>query len=44
MTQTKLDLLEAGKEIPRFINLAISYLNKKYLTEEKVISDFLIKK
>ncbi|ABJ74976.1 MULTISPECIES: hypothetical protein [Leptospira] len=44
LTQTKLDLLEAGKEIPRFINLAISYLNKKYLTEEKVISDFLIKK
>ncbi|TGK32769.1 hypothetical protein EHQ12_12600 [Leptospira gomenensis] len=44
LTQTKLDLLDAGKEIPRFINHAISYLNKKYLTEEKVISDFLIKK
>ncbi|MBW0433424.1 hypothetical protein DLM76_07150 [Leptospira yasudae] len=44
LTQTKLDLLDAGKEIPRFINYAISYLNKKYLTEEKVISDFLIKK
>lgn len=29
LTQTKLDLLEAGKEVPRFINLAISYLNKK---------------
>ncbi|EMY27402.1 hypothetical protein LEP1GSC115_0346 [Leptospira interrogans serovar Australis str. 200703203] len=43
LTQTKLDLLEAGKEVPRFINLAISYLNKKYLTQEKVISDFLIK-
>lgn len=28
LTQTKLDLLEAGKEVPRFINLAISYLNK----------------
>ncbi len=44
LTQTKLDLLDAGKGIPRFINYAISYLNKKYLTEEKVISDFLIKK
>ncbi|MBM9577589.1 hypothetical protein JWG45_10535 [Leptospira sp. 201903070] len=44
LTQTKLDLLDSGKEIPRFINYAISYLNKKYLTEEKVISDFLIKK
>ncbi|ASV09985.1 hypothetical protein B2G50_19425 [Leptospira interrogans serovar Canicola] len=42
LTQTKMDLLEAGKVDPRFIYLAISYLYLKYLTLEKVISEFLI--
>ncbi|EMJ99732.1 hypothetical protein LEP1GSC192_0898 [Leptospira sp. B5-022] len=44
LTQTKLDLLDAGKEIPKFLNYAISYLNRKYLTEEKVISDLIVRR
>lgn len=44
LTQTKLDLLEAGKEVPKFLNYAISYLNRKYLTDEKVISDLIVRR
>jgi hypothetical protein len=44
LTVIKLDLLDAGKSIPRFINNAISYLKKKYVTEEKTISQYLIKR
>ncbi|TGK11515.1 hypothetical protein EHO61_11395 [Leptospira fluminis] len=44
LTQTKLDLLEAGLEVPKFLNYAISYLNRKYLTEEKVISDLIVRR
>jgi hypothetical protein len=44
LTVTKLDLLDAGKSVPKFINNAISYLKKKYVTEEKTVSQFLMHK
>ena len=44
LTSIKLDLLDAGKEIPHFINNAITYLKKKYLTEERTLSYTLLKK
>lgn len=44
LTATKLDLLDAGKSVPKFINNAIFYLKKKYVTEEKTISQYLIKR
>ncbi len=44
LTSTKLDLLEAGKSVPKFINNAIFYLKKKYVTEEKTISQYLTKR
>lgn len=44
LTEVKLELLDSGKEIPRFINNAISYLNKKYLTQEETISEMLMKR
>ncbi len=43
LMQTKLDLLDADKHVPIFINNAISYLKRKYVTEEQTISQ-LIKK
>lgn len=44
LTTVKLLLLDAGKETPIFINNAISYLKKKYLTEERTLSYSLLKK
>ncbi|PJZ69885.1 hypothetical protein CH373_13470 [Leptospira perolatii] len=44
LTQTKLLLLDSGREVPKFLNYAISYLNRKYLTEEKVISDLIVRR
>lgn len=44
LTVTKLDLLDAGKSVPKFINNAISYLKKKYVTEEKTVSQYLIRR
>ncbi len=44
LMQTKMDLLDAEKKVPRFINNAISYLKRKYVTEEQTISQLLIKK
>ncbi|MBE7413158.1 MAG: hypothetical protein L6Q54_15080 [Leptospiraceae bacterium] len=41
LTQLKLDLLDAGKPVPKFINNAISYLKKRYLTQEKTIGQML---
>ncbi|MCW7469810.1 hypothetical protein [Leptospira kanakyensis] len=39
---TKMDLLDAEKKVPRFINNALSYLKRKYVTEEQTISQLLI--
>jgi hypothetical protein len=44
LTVTKLDLLDAGKSIPKFLNNAIAYLKKKYVTEEQTVSQFLMRK
>ncbi|WP_411823627.1 hypothetical protein [Leptospira sp. 'Mane'] len=44
LMQTKLDLLDADKNVPTFINNAISYLKRKYVTEEQTISQLLIKR
>jgi hypothetical protein len=44
LTSIKLDLLDSGKGIPKFLNNAIGYLKKKYVTEEKTISQYLIRK
>ncbi|TGN18981.1 hypothetical protein [Leptospira idonii] len=44
LMQTKLDLLDADKNVPSFINNAISYLKRKYVTEEQTISQLLIKR
>lgn len=44
LTEIKLLLLDSGKSIPRFISNAIDYLKKKYVTEEKTVSEFLLKK
>ncbi|WCL49290.1 hypothetical protein [Leptospira sp. GIMC2001] len=44
LTSIKLDLLDAGKQTPRFINNAIFYLKKKYVTDERTISQLLIQK
>jgi hypothetical protein len=44
LTTVKLDLLDSGKPIPKFINNAIGYLKKKYVTEEQTISQLLMKK
>lgn len=44
LTMTKLDLLDAGKSIPKFLNNAINYLKKKYVTEEQTVSQFLMKR
>lgn len=40
----KLDLLDAEKKVPSFVNNAISYLKKKYVTEEQSISQLLLKR
>ncbi len=44
LTVTKLDLLDAGKSIPKFLNNAIAYLKKKYVTEEQTVSQFLMRR
>jgi len=44
LTTIKLELLEAGKTTPFFINNALEYLKKKYLTEERTLSHSLLKK
>ncbi len=44
LMQTKLDLLDADKTVPLFINNAISYLKRKYVTEEQTISQLLKKR
>ncbi|MCZ8157784.1 MAG: hypothetical protein O9264_16815 [Leptospira sp.] len=44
LMQTKLDLLDADKRVPAFINNAISYLKRKYVTEEQTISQLLKKR
>lgn len=44
LTVIKLQLLEAQKDIPQFINNAIAHLKKKYLTEERTLSYSLLKK
>ncbi|MCC6274824.1 MAG: hypothetical protein IT569_03120 [Leptospiraceae bacterium] len=43
LTQLKLDLLDAGKPVPKFINNAISYLKKRYLTQERTVGQMLRK-
>ncbi len=44
LTMIKLDLLDAGKTVPAFINNAISYLKKKYVMEEDTVSQLLAKR
>lgn len=44
LTVTKLDLLDAGKSIPKFLNNAIAYLKEKYVTEEQTVSQFLMRR
>lgn len=44
LMQTKLDLLDANKAVPKFLNNAISYLKRKYVTEEQTISQLLIRR
>ncbi|GBF50050.1 hypothetical protein LPTSP4_15710 [Leptospira ryugenii] len=44
LMQIKLDLLDAEKSVPFFINNAISYLKRKYVTEEQTISQLLKKR
>ena len=44
MMITKLQLLDAGKDIPKFINNTISFLKKRYMTEEQTLSYKLLKK
>jgi hypothetical protein len=44
VTETKLAILEGNKKVPLFINNAISFLKKKYVTDEKNYSKYLYKK
>ena len=44
LTIIKLQLLEAGKDIPKFINNTISFLKKRYMTEEQTLSYKLLRK
>lgn len=44
LTQIKLELLDAGKSIPKFLNNAIAYLKKKYVTEEHTVSEYLMRR
>jgi hypothetical protein len=44
LMQVKLDLLDAEKNVPIFINNALSYLKRKYVTEEQTISQLLKKR
>lgn len=38
LTQLKIDLVEAGVEVPTFINNAIHFLKKKYLLHDNSIA------
>ena len=44
LTIIKLQLLDAGKDIPKFINNTISFLKKRYMTEEQTLSYKLLRK
>jgi hypothetical protein len=37
LTELKIQLVESGHKIPRFINNSISYLKKKYLIQDHTI-------
>lgn len=41
LTQLKLDLLEGGKSVPKFINNAISYLKRRYVTQERTVGQMM---
>lgn len=41
LTQLKIDLVEANKKVPKFINNAIKHLKYKYLIQDQTISEML---
>lgn len=41
LTQLKIDLVESGKKVPKFINNAIKHLKYKYLIQDQTISEML---
>jgi len=44
LMQVKLEIMDADKKVPAFINNALQYLKKKYVTEEQTISKLLLKR
>jgi hypothetical protein len=41
LTDLKIQLIEAGAEVPKFINNSIGYLKKKYLIQDHTIGQYL---
>jgi|GEM_PF-3494682 len=44
LMEVKIQLLDAGKPVPAFVNNALTYLKRKYMTEEKTISQMFYKR
>ncbi len=41
LTDLKIQLIESGSHVPKFINNSIGYLKKKYLIQDHTIGQYL---